>query len=406
MIPEVIENINHLPKITKCQNCGNNGYTFSIDENFILQSFSCCNHLQKEIPAIKETNCNVFNSWNIDTSKLKLKEDNFDKLSLKIKSLYFKASFKEFYYEKLPQIRKNLKHKKIIENPDNVPICRPVHNFQVTNLHLFNRNAIFLIISDQDRKKFTTTVNDEIIDIPVARSFEGWGKIKFTLIGPIVCDYDKQIFDTCLKLHHEKGFIGLKLTTNLSEIWKAFGNNSKISGSAINSIKRSLQRLSQISITAKSTENKSFWVGRIIDGLKYIETNNKKGSKIEVRFNPDMIPMYLNGSYSTYSFPILQKLSAYPRRIIEFMGTHEGLERKMSLNKWREIIGVNPSVENKSFKRRLKEAMEELKLHSLIDEAEFTKSTTLTSELLYLKVNPTIFNFPVAPPCNYINSST
>ena len=88
------------------------------------------------------------------------------------------------------------------------------------------------------------------------------------------------------------------------------------------------------------------------------------------------------------------------------MGTHEGLERKMSLNKWREIIGVNPSVENKSFKRRLKEAMEELKLHSLIDEAEFTKSTTLTSELLYLKVNPTIFNFPVAPPCNYINSST
>ena len=94
-----------------------------------------------------------------------------------------------------------------------------------------------------------------------------------------------------IKQFNEKGFIGLKLTTNLSEIWKAFGNNSKISGSAINSIKRSLQRLSQISITAKSTENKSFWVGRIIDGLKYIETNNKKGSKIEVRFNPDMIPM-------------------------------------------------------------------------------------------------------------------
>ncbi|CAO1295188.1 unnamed protein product [Diamesa hyperborea] len=210
-------------------------------------------------------------------------------------------------------------------------------------------------------------------------------------MGPIVCDYDKQIFDACLKLHHDKGFIGLKLITNLTEIWKTMGNNSPVSGPAIKCIKRSLQRLSQLSITAKSLENKSFWVGGIIDGLNYIETNNKKGSKIEIRFNPEMIPMYLNGSYSTYSLPILQKLSSYPRRIVEFMGTHKDLERTMSLNKWREIIGVNPNMEDKYFKKRIKEAIDELKKQSLIEDAAIVKSPTL-GEMLQLKINTSIFN--------------
>lgn len=391
MLHEMKENINIQPKNTKCQNCGNNGYTFTIDENFIIQSFTCCNHLQKEIPSVKETSCNNFNSWNINSKLLKLKSNDFEDITQKIKSIYFKSAFKEFYYEKLPQLRKSLKHKKIIENPDNVPICRQIENHQVTNLHLFNRNAIFLIISDQDRKKFTALMNDEIIDIPVTRSFEGWGKIKFTLMGPIVCDYDKQIFDACLKLHHEKGFIGLKLVTNLNEIWKTLGNTSKLNGSGIKSVKRSLQRLSQLSITAKSLENKSFWVGGIIDGLNYIETNNKKGSKIEIRFNPEMIPMYLQGSYSTYSLPILQKLSSYPRRIVEFMGTHKDLERTMSLDKWREIIGVNPNMEDKYFKKRIKEAIEELKKNYLIEDAGIVKSSSL-GEMLKLKINNDIFN--------------
>lgn len=391
MLSEGKENINQLAKNLKCPNCANNGYNFNIDENFIIQSFCCCNHLQKEIPSLKETNCNNFNSWNINSKLLKLKSNDFEDITQKIKSLYFKSAFKEFYYEKLPLLRKSLKHKKIIENPDNVPICRQIENHQVTNLHLFNRNAIFLIISDQDRKKFTALMNDEIIDVPITRSFEGWGKIKFTLMGPIVCDYDKQIFDACLKLHHEKGFIGLKLVTNLNEIWKTLGNTSKLNGSGIKSIKRSLQRLSQLSITAKSLENKSFWVGGIIDGLNYIETNNKKGSKIEIRFNPEMIPMYLQGSYSTYSLPILQKLSSYPRRIVEFMGTHKDLERTMSLNKWREIIGVNPNMEDKYFKKRIKEAIEELKKNSLIEDAGIIKSSSL-GEMLKLKINNDVFN--------------
>lgn len=87
----------------------------------------------------------------------------------------------------------------------------------------------------------------------------------------------------------------------------------------------------------------------------------------------------------------MQKLTSYPRRIVEFMGTHKESERIMSLNKWREIIGVNPNMEDKYFKRRIKEAIEELKNNCLIENAEIVRSTSV-GEVLKLKINNNIFN--------------
>ena len=107
MISEGKRKFQSIRKNLKCPHCSNNGYTFNIDDNFILNCSTCCNHLQKEISALKDTNCNNFNSWNINTKSLKLKSIDFETIAQKFKSIYFKSAFKKFYFEKLPLLRKN-----------------------------------------------------------------------------------------------------------------------------------------------------------------------------------------------------------------------------------------------------------------------------------------------------------
>ena len=153
------------------------------------------------------------------------------------------------------------------------------------------------------------------------------------------------------------------------------------------SLKRSLKRLASVGVEVRSPENKNFWVGGILDNVVYQNHENNKYSKIIINFNTYMVKIYLNGAYSTYSFPILNGLGIYAKRLLEFMGTHKEPDRIMSLSKWREVIGVNPDMEMKYFKKRMKEGIEEMAKFDLISAWTFKKNLSKSEDLIYVKLN-------------------
>ena len=59
----------------------------------------------------------------------------------------------------------------------------------------------------------------EIVELPEARTFLGWGgALHFNITGPVLCTYDEEVFDACIKLWHENKTRGIVLETNLSKI--------------------------------------------------------------------------------------------------------------------------------------------------------------------------------------------
>ena len=265
--------------------------------------------------------------------------------------------------------KKKQKKSLIIENPNGRRIVRNPEKHQNTVIHLFTRNQVFQIISDENRKKYTKklTTCDDFIDISIDRDFVGWeGNTRFIISGPILCDYDQEVFDALTKIWHEKyESEWTPMHTNLREIWRFMGNNSNMGGTAIDSVKRSLERLVKCSISAKSLENKDFWIGGIIDDVAYKDDKGHKS--VIVSFNKYMIQHYLNGAYATIIHPIYQKLKPFSRKLYLFTTSHKESERKMNLEKYRSPLGVNNDIEQKEFKRKMNLALKELKHYKILD---------------------------------------
>ena len=198
------------------------------------------------------------------------------------------------FIENWEKIKKQRTHDRIMEDPSKNRILRPVEEHQFTTIHFFTRNQVFQILGKQERAK-KTRVDDfgNTIDISEDRTFLGWaGNSHFTISGPVLCTHDQGVFDACNKLWHEKcGAVGITLKTNLSEIWRTIGNNSRMGVPAIQSLKRSLSRLAKCSLEAK-LGNKSFWVGGIIDDVMYNEQSRHKDHQIIISFNKYMIKHY------------------------------------------------------------------------------------------------------------------
>lgn len=349
-------------KVYKCEMCKDSQYHLDVDLMGAIFAEPCpvCSVQESAEPAhVMEARCQVFNSLQLSA------ETPFDKIEplLTRKGIKppFSSAIRSFCVE-WPQKKKEIKKAEIISNPDNHSIVRPVDQFQVTSLHLHARNAIFQIINQHERAKLTEkTTNGTEIDVLVNRSFLGWGgTVEFIISGPLVCMFDQQVFYACLKTHHINGFKGLNLITTFAEIWKSMGRSTKISMTSIDAIKRSLERLQKVSISAKSLDKKRYWGGGLIDNVLYDSHENPKNSKVKVRFNSDMVPHYLEGSYSTLYLPHLNELKSYARRMYEFLMSHSDAERKMSLEKWRDVFGINPETPMKTVKQRVKEALSEL----------------------------------------------
>lgn len=276
---------------------------------------------------------------------------------------HFLAPLRTFLVS-LPKLSKQKKHEKIVANPDEHFLVRPIDDSQVTALHLLTRNALFMVVGDRERRQKYMEVSSttgDLLDKVVNRDFYGWGgNTHFVITGPIVCTYDQDVFYACLRLHHEVGFKGLSLSTNFHQLWKAMGNKSVPGGAAISTMKRSLERLQKISVSAKSKDQKRFWAGGLIDSVQYAEGSSARDSSVRIRLNDHMVTHYLAGAYGTLQIEHIHSLRAYARRIYEFLLSHEQDERRMTVEKWREVLGFSPDMATKVVNQRIREAVQEL----------------------------------------------
>lgn len=338
-----------------CEKCFNKGYHVDVDSLGKIFTECCPNNHTPQ----REAYCNIVNWEKIDP------ENKEEQARLRNKNLPsdLLSVLRDFIIN-WPKIKKQKTHYDMVKNPENYNIVRPIKEHQFTTMHLLTRNQVFQILSDKDRSQKCTMkseINGEAIDLTFNREFLGWGgKIHFIMSGPILCTYDESVYDACIKLWHENDTKGIVLETNLSEIWKKMGNISRLNSTKIESIKRSLCRLYSVSITAKSTENKNFWGGGIVDSVIYKESSRNKDHQVIINFNKHMIYQYLGGSYATLDHSKYQKMKAYDRKIYLFLMSHDDPCRKMSLDKWRNVLGVKESLEDKEFRRQIRNALNDL----------------------------------------------
>ncbi len=250
----------------------------------------------------------------------------------------------------------------MVKNPENYNIVRPTKDSQFTAMHLLTRNQVFQIVSKNERHE-KTRIDEfgEIIELPEARTFLGWGgAIHFNITGPVLCTYDEEVFDACIKLWHENKTRGIILETNLSKIWHAMGNRSAMGTKNILFLKRSLFRLYTVGVTAKSMENKNFWGGGILDSVIYQAYSNRKNHQVIISFNKHMICQYLGGLYATLEHSKYQKMTSYAKKLYSFLMSHDESNRKMGLDKFKTTLGIKESLDLKEFRRQMKDAINEL----------------------------------------------
>lgn len=347
---------------SKCEKCFNWGYHVDVDSLGKIFVEPCHNNTTPQASAY----CQIVNWEKIDP-------ENQQELA-KIRNLKnlpndMVQCLREFV-KNWAKIKKQKVHYDIVKSPEKYNIVRPIKDHQFTAMHLLTRNQVFQILGDKDRsQKYTeiSKITGEVIDIPLNREFLGWGgKVHFIISGPLLCTYDEEIYDACIKLWHENDTKGIILETTLSEIWKKIGNDSRPNSTKIASIKRSLRRLYSVSVTASSMENKNFWGGGIIDSVIYKESSRCKDHQVIINFNKHMICQYLGGSYSTLDHNKYQKMKAYDKKMYLFLMSHDDPCRKMSLEKWRNVLGIKDSLEDKEFRRKIRNALNDLKEASIL----------------------------------------
>ena len=362
MIPQTtIENKPH------CEICRGKGFHINSNEKLFIE---CCSSIQNK------NNINQFYFDSINRQEYNLSDPvTREKIIRRFNDKSFKDWPSELVSDVISYVNNWTKYKKnknkslILENPNGRRILQSPEKHQNTALHLFTRNQVFQIIADKKRKYYTeiSKIDGQIDDIPVRREFLGWGKkVKFTIKGPILCDYDQEVFDALTKIWHEK--YDSKWTcikTSLSEIWRYMGNKSNIGSRAIASLKRSLERLVECSVSAKSLENKDFWVGGIIDDIAYKDDIGKK--IVIVSFNKYMIKHYLEGAYATIIHPIYQDLKPFTKKLYLFLTSHKHLERKMAIEKFKSPLGIDEKIELKELKRNVKNSIIELVSFKILD---------------------------------------
>lgn len=358
-----------------CEKCFNKGYHVDVDSLGKIFIECCPNNVNLKNQAY----CTQVNWEKIDPEN----KDEQAKLRNKGLPTDLLAVLRDFVIN-WHVIKKQKTHYDMVKNPENYNIVRPIKEHQFTAIHLFTRNQVFQILSDKDRsQKYTemSKITGEVIDIPLNREFLGWGgKIHFIISGPILCTYDEEVYDACIKLWHENDTRGITLETNLSEIWRKIGNTSSMSKKNINSLRRSLSRLSKVSIESKSTENKNFWGGGIIDNVIYREFSNKKNHQVIISFNKHIIYQYLGGLYATLDHDKYKSMTPYTKKFYSFTMSHDDCNRKMGLDKWRNVTGVKESLDVKEFKRKMRDSIKELiELGILLPESTIdSKGNVLT----------------------------
>jgi len=358
----------------QCEKCHGSIFTLKTEEDFLkIDTCSKCDH-DSYNNRIKF--CFKFNGLKLEAKK-----------KIDLNQFGVPPEFVPVYKNFLSTQKKS-RNKEIIElyleNPDDYHIVKAMNERDVASMHMINRNPIFVGDLKADRHKYVklSEIDGEPEDIPVFREFKGWASAKITVKGPILDENDKKIYYACLRIHHNNGSKGLNLKTNFSEIWRTIGNKGFPSCNNIAALKRSLKRLHETAIGVTSKDNSSYWGGSFFSCLRFHD--NASHSVILITLNSDCIPIYHNGEFTPLNMDLFLSLKSYPRRMYEFMLTHDDPDRVMSLKKWQEVLG-SEKLSAVDFKKRVKSALKDLieakicDVCSKIDEKNFL-FTKLTPE--------------------------
>ncbi len=253
---------------------------------------------------------------------------------------------------------------------------RPLESNETTFLHIWAREGLFSMVSKKERANLTakSKVNPkEVIELPypTPREYVSWSGFHVVLQGPVVDYDDANVLAALMKIYHKIGVSGTLITT-LANILRELGLDAD-SGAKLKQLKRSLIRLAESRITMRTVPNdpkvkseEMMWIGGFLDSVAY--DGSTKNRKVIIKFNAAMAPFYQKKTLVLLPLDTLTSLSPYAQGIYRFLLGHRDTYKFISLSRWREILAINPSVQDKSFKDCMRLAIKELISRNLLTE--------------------------------------
>lgn len=268
---------------------------------------------------------------------------------------------------------------------------RPLAPNETTFLHIWAREGLFSMVSKKERSTLTakSKVNrNEFIELPSPkpREYISWSGYHIILQGPVVDYEDANVLAALMKIYHKVGNSG-SVQTSIGAILSELGLSTE-SGSNAKQLKRSLVRLAESRITMRTVpdnpkvkSDEMMWIGGFLDSVIY--EGGTRNKKVIVKFNDAMAPFYQKKSLVLLPLDTLTSLSSYAQGIYRFLIGHRDTYKFIGLNRWREILAINPTVKEKNFKDCMRLAVKELIERKLIsDESRIDRNGVFHSYLI------------------------
>lgn len=253
---------------------------------------------------------------------------------------------------------------------------RPIDSNETTFLHIWAREGLFSMVSKKERATLTakSKVNPkDVIELPfpTPREYVSWSGFHVVLQGPVVDYDDANVLAALMKIYHKVGVAGTLVTT-LANILRELGLDAD-SGAKLKQLKRSIIRLAESRITMRTLPDdpkvkseEMMWIGGFLDSVAY--DGSTKNRKVIIKFNAAMAPFYQKKSLVLLPLDTLTSLSPYAQGIYRFLLGHRDSYKFIRLSRWREILAINPSVQDKSFRDCIRLAIRELISRNLLTE--------------------------------------
>ena len=232
------------------------------------------------------------------------------------------------------------------------------------------------MVSKRERSLLTakSKINaSEVIELPFSkpREYISWSGFHIVLQGPVVDYDDANVLAALMKIYHSSGTAGTVITS-LAQILRELGLEAD-SGAKLKQLKRSIVRLAESRITIRTvpTDPKvkseaTMWIGGFLENVMY--EGNTRNRKVIIKFNEAMAPFYQKKSLVLLPLDTLTSLSPYAQGIYRFLLGHRDHYKFISLTRWRDILAINPSVQEKNFKDCVRLALRELISRKLLSE--------------------------------------
>lgn len=288
------------------------------------------------------------------------------------------------YFKPLEQLLKDIdrvvkknKNQKYIAEPEKVLFCKEISEEDSTSLNLFTRNSIFKILP---KNEFSSNKNSENIQV-----FKGWEKDQIIKIkGPILNQYDENLFLALIKIWHDRKAFGNKIKTSIFEIWKYLGNKSNPNLRSKQNIMDSLDRMGDVRIT--TYKNNLAYSKFSVLKFKRDEVSSKNTKSLIISFDEDVLHSYLLGEYTTFNYNLTTLLNSYARKLYMLLISNsypsDSHYKKMHIDKLRSVFGVKESTPKKTFKRFLEKALNDLITHGVFQEG----SSFLCEDFLHFDI--------------------